>query len=98
MDPYGRAKTVRIGKWRWPPPSDGTSNGVPGDMNGFPSHQSFLQFKMSKQQQIQRHKQSQVSLNHNVWMNLILKQWYYVPITIFRQVSLIYIVQNTFDA
>jgi myosin XV len=20
MDPYGRAKTVRIGKWRWPPP------------------------------------------------------------------------------
>ncbi|XP_060860512.1 unconventional myosin-XV isoform X5 [Metopolophium dirhodum] len=61
MDPYGRAKTVRIGKWRWPPPSDGTSNGVPGDMNGFPSHQSFLQFKMSKQQQIQRHKQSQDS-------------------------------------
>lgn len=23
MDPYGRAKTVRIGKWRWPPPKDG---------------------------------------------------------------------------
>lgn len=23
MDPYGRAKTVRIGKWRWPPPNDG---------------------------------------------------------------------------
>ncbi|XP_054281634.1 unconventional myosin-XV-like isoform X2 [Macrosteles quadrilineatus] len=22
MDPYGRAKTVRIGKWRWPPPKD----------------------------------------------------------------------------
>lgn len=20
LDPYGRAKTVRIGKWRWPPP------------------------------------------------------------------------------
>jgi myosin XV len=65
MDPYGRAKTVRIGKWRWPPPSDGTSNGVPGEINGFPSHQSFLQFKMSKQQQNQRHKQSQVNLNHN---------------------------------
>ncbi|KAJ8956705.1 hypothetical protein NQ318_014060 [Aromia moschata] len=25
MDPYGRAKTVRIGKWRWPPPKDGTN-------------------------------------------------------------------------
>lgn len=62
MDPYGRAKTVRIGKWRWPPLSDGTSNGVPGEMNGFPTHQSFLQFKMSKQQN-QRHKQSQVCLN-----------------------------------
>lgn len=23
MDPYGRAKTVRIGKWRWPPPKGG---------------------------------------------------------------------------
>jgi myosin XV len=22
MDPYGRAKTVRIGKWRWPPPDN----------------------------------------------------------------------------
>lgn len=59
MDPYGRAKTVRIGKWRWPPLSDGTSNGVAGDANGFPTHQSFFQFKMSKQQN-QRHKQSQV--------------------------------------
>lgn len=63
MDPYGRAKTVRIGKWRWPPLNDGTaSNGVPGDDNGvFPSpHHSFLQFKMSKQQN-HRHKQSQAS-------------------------------------
>lgn len=40
VDPYGRAKTVRIGKWRWPPApednftemkkgSDGKSNGTP---------------------------------------------------------------------
>lgn len=73
MDPYGRAKTVRIGKWRWPPASDGTTNGgVPGEMNGFPSHQSFLQFKMSKQQNQQRHKQSQVSSN-SVFVCLILK-------------------------
>lgn len=27
MDPYGRAKTVRIGKWRWPP----KENEVGGD-------------------------------------------------------------------
>ncbi|XP_050539166.1 unconventional myosin-XV isoform X10 [Daktulosphaira vitifoliae] len=61
MDPYGRAKTVRIGKWRWPPASDAVSNGAPSDMNGFPNHQSFLQFKMSKQQNQQRHKHSQDS-------------------------------------
>uniref|UniRef100_A0A8D9AYW5 Unconventional myosin-XV n=1 Tax=Cacopsylla melanoneura TaxID=428564 RepID=A0A8D9AYW5_9HEMI len=37
MDPYGRAKTVRIGKWRWPPPQgEGADN-------------SFLQFKLKQQ-------------------------------------------------
>ncbi|CAH0384305.1 unnamed protein product [Bemisia tabaci] len=36
MDPYGRAKTVRIGKWRWPPPKDDNSD------------TSFLQFKMKQ--------------------------------------------------
>ena len=42
MDPFGRAKTVRIGKWRWPPArSDGEPvNNVTG---------SFLEFKMHKQ-------------------------------------------------
>ncbi|XP_049869603.1 unconventional myosin-XV [Pectinophora gossypiella] len=42
MDPYGRAKTVRIGKWRWPPPKDA---------NGQESAQDFTKFKM---RQIQR--------------------------------------------
>lgn len=37
LDPYGRAKTVRIGKWRWPPPQDGIQ--VETDDN-------FMQFKM----------------------------------------------------
>ncbi|XP_026679337.1 uncharacterized protein LOC103509128, partial [Diaphorina citri] len=37
MDPYGRAKTVRIGKWRWPPPQ------------GDNSDSSFLQFKLKQQ-------------------------------------------------
>ncbi|XP_052130634.1 unconventional myosin-XVB-like [Frankliniella occidentalis] len=39
LDPYGRAKTVRIGKWRWPPPQD---NGETAD--------SFLHFKLRQQQ------------------------------------------------
>ncbi|XP_065213017.1 unconventional myosin-XV isoform X2 [Planococcus citri] len=37
MDPYGRAKTVRIGKWRWPPPKDDNSQDT-----------SFIQFKMKQ--------------------------------------------------
>lgn len=36
---FGRAKTVRIGKWRWPPPRD--ENGDASD--------SFLQFKLRQQ-------------------------------------------------
>lgn len=45
MDPYGRAKTVRIGKWRWPPPKDDNSQDT-----------SFIQFKMK-----QKRKHSHVS-------------------------------------
>lgn len=41
MDPYGRAKTVRIGKWRWPPPKDGSN-----PENG----EDFMQFKMRQSQ------------------------------------------------
>jgi len=37
MDPYQRAKTVRIGKWRWPPPKE--------EMD-----QSFMHFKMKQNQ------------------------------------------------
>jgi myosin XV len=41
LDPYGRAKTVRIGKWRWPPPQDGVvaENG-----------ENFIHFKMRQNQ------------------------------------------------
>ncbi|XP_022921048.1 uncharacterized protein [Onthophagus taurus] len=47
MDPYGRAKTVRIGKWRWPPPKDeGNSN------HHHPGGEDYMQFKM--RQQVQR--------------------------------------------
>lgn len=51
MDPYGRAKTVRIGKWRWPPPKDA----VGGDTT-----QDFTKFKM---RQIQRRHTPQAQTN-----------------------------------
>ncbi|BFF99983.1 unconventional myosin-XV [Drosophila madeirensis] len=41
LDPYGRAKTVRIGKWRWPPPQ-----GEPQ----FQTEEDFFAFKMRQQQ------------------------------------------------
>lgn len=41
MDPYGRAKTVRIGKWRWPPPKDDTT-----PING----EDFMHFKLRQNQ------------------------------------------------
>lgn len=40
LDPYGRAKTVRIGKWRWPPPA--------GDQTD--SGEDFISFKMRQNQ------------------------------------------------
>lgn len=51
LDPYGRAKTVRIGKWRWPPPQDGSQ--PEGDEN-------FMQFKF-RQHQRKTTPQSQTS-------------------------------------
>ncbi|XP_058837161.1 unconventional myosin-XV [Topomyia yanbarensis] len=51
LDPYGRAKTVRIGKWRWPPPQD--SIGGDGEEN-------FIQFKM-RQTNRKTTPQSQIS-------------------------------------
>lgn len=41
MDPYGRAKTVRIGKWRWPPPK--------GE-NTPENSEDFMRFKMRQNQ------------------------------------------------
>ena len=41
MDPYTRARTVRIGKWRWPPPKDlATTSDQPVE--------GFFEFKMRK--------------------------------------------------
>lgn len=41
LDPYGRAKTVRIGKWRWPPPAS---------ENQVESGENFISFKMRQNQ------------------------------------------------
>lgn len=41
LDPYGRAKTVRIGKWRWPPPQGAVQAETEED---------FMQFKMRQSQ------------------------------------------------
>lgn len=40
LDPYGRAKTVRIGKWRWPPPSSEQTD----------TAEDFISFKMRQNQ------------------------------------------------
>lgn len=40
LDPYGRAKTVRIGKWVWPPK----------DMAQAPGDENFMEFKMRQNQ------------------------------------------------
>lgn len=53
LDPYGRAKTVRIGKWRWPPPQDGTQPEI---------DENFMHFKM-RQNQRKNTPQSQSSPN-----------------------------------
>ncbi|XP_023316209.1 unconventional myosin-XV isoform X2 [Trichogramma pretiosum] len=55
LDPYGRAKTVRIGKWRWPPPSDANEN---------QGQDSFIEFKMRQHQQQQQQQQKMNSQKH----------------------------------
>lgn len=63
LDPYGRAKTVRIGKWRWPPPKTEQDE----------SSDSFLQFKLRQHQrkttpQQQLHSQVCLALKELKWM------------------------------
>ncbi|XP_053672454.1 unconventional myosin-XV [Anopheles nili] len=55
LDPYGRAKTVRIGKWRWPPPQ-----GAPTHVD---AEENFIQFKMARQNHRKTTPQSQHSSN-----------------------------------
>nr|CAD7264058.1 unnamed protein product [Timema shepardi] len=54
LDPYGRAKTVRIGKWRWPPPK----------MENEDSSDSFLQFKLRQHHRKTTPQQQQYNPTH----------------------------------
>ena len=47
MDPYARARTVRLGKWRWPPPKEEMGEAGAGDQTA----EGFFEFKMRKLQQ-----------------------------------------------
>ncbi|KAK4873712.1 hypothetical protein RN001_013072 [Aquatica leii] len=50
MDPYGRAKTVRIGKWRWPPPKDGNNPEASEDFMHFKLRQNQRKITPNKEQ------------------------------------------------
>lgn len=57
LDPYGRAKTVRIGKWRWPPPKEDKSV-----ENG----EDFMQFKLRQnQRKVTPNKDQSLTNGHN---------------------------------
>uniref|UniRef100_A0AAR5QE88 MyTH4 domain-containing protein n=1 Tax=Dendroctonus ponderosae TaxID=77166 RepID=A0AAR5QE88_DENPD len=56
MDPYGRAKTVRIGKWRWPPPKGDTS---------IENGEDFMHFKMrQKERKVTPNKEQTISVTN----------------------------------
>lgn len=50
MDPYTRARTVRIGKWRWPPPKEEMDSAL-GGAEGAEVGEGFFEFKMRKMQE-----------------------------------------------
>ncbi len=51
LDPYTRARTVRIGKWRWPPPKDDAGSTAGGDGAETAPVEGFFEFKMRKMQE-----------------------------------------------
>lgn len=71
LDPYGRAKTVRIGKWRWPPPQDEPQ---------FQTEEDFFAFKMRQQQrkttpQAQQHHQQHLVSGSNGGATATAIEW-----------------------
>ena len=58
MDQYKRDSTVRIGKWRWPPPKELLAQGPDGAGAEDSSTEGFLEFKMRKLQERKRTQES----------------------------------------
>ena len=56
MDQYKRDSTVRIGKWRWPPPKEQIAQGTEGAPED-ETAEGFLEFKMRKLQERKRSSQ-----------------------------------------
>ena len=53
LDQYKRDSTVRIGKWRWPPPKEQIAQGTDGAPED-ETAEGFLEFKMRKLQERKR--------------------------------------------
>ena len=53
LDQYKRDSTVRIGKWRWPPPKEQIAQGTEGAPED-ETAEGFLEFKMRKLQERKR--------------------------------------------
>ena len=56
LDQYKRDSTVRIGKWRWPPPKEQIPQGTEGAPED-ETAEGFLEFKMRKLQERKRSSQ-----------------------------------------
>ena len=56
LDQYKRDSTVRIGKWRWPPPKEQIAQGTEGAPED-ETAEGFLEFKMRKLQERKRSSQ-----------------------------------------
>ena len=54
LDQYKRDSTVRIGKWRWPPPKEEVSQDAQGAASAQAAPEGFLEFKMRKRMQEER--------------------------------------------
>ena len=59
LDQYKRDSTVRIGKWRWPPPKEQVQAGPDGTPADDGATEGFLEFKMRKLQERKRTSQMQ---------------------------------------
>ena len=65
LDQYKRDSTVRIGKWRWPPPKEEASQDADGRTAQDDTTEGFLEFKMRKLQERKRSAQMPEAGDHH---------------------------------